>query len=127
MPDMTFDENMKNRLLAFQRAHGLAEDGVAGAKVWTKLVEAPAAETAPAQEKPAEQTNAEQKPAEQTSAAQGSEAVPDLGPGAFPLLHALAACGDDPEALQRFLEKELDLDLTEIERTMAAVLDGESS
>ncbi len=34
-----FDEQLQSRLLAFQKAHGLAEDGTVGAKTWGKLVE----------------------------------------------------------------------------------------
>lgn len=32
-----FDENLKNRLIAFQEAHGLGADGVAGADTWQTL------------------------------------------------------------------------------------------
>lgn len=33
-----FDEQLKQRLIAFQRHHGLSGDGVAGAETWTRLV-----------------------------------------------------------------------------------------
>jgi hypothetical protein len=127
MPDMQFDETMRNRLLAFQRAHSLDADGVAGTEVWTKLVETA---SAPAQEASATEVPAEPvaertaEPVVAQTALESGEPAPDLGPDAFPLLHALAACGDDPEKLQRFLEAELEIDLNEIERNMAAVLDG---
>lgn len=35
-----FDEELRRRLLAFQRAHGLTEDGKAGGETWGKLAEA---------------------------------------------------------------------------------------
>jgi peptidoglycan hydrolase-like protein with peptidoglycan-binding domain len=34
-----FDEQLQSRLLAFQKEHGLVEDGTVGAKTWGKLVE----------------------------------------------------------------------------------------
>jgi hypothetical protein len=44
-----FDEQLKQRLLAFQRAHGLDETGIAGSDTWTKLAETVSAGGAQAQ------------------------------------------------------------------------------
>ena len=48
--EVVFDAAMKERLLAFQKANGLKEDGLVAAKTWAKLAEstpAPAATPEP--------------------------------------------------------------------------------
>ena len=45
MATVVFDENLKNRLVAFQEANGLLADGVAGEKTWAKIVSGPEAKT----------------------------------------------------------------------------------
>jgi hypothetical protein len=103
MAEMVFDAALRERLVAFQRAHGLAEDGIAATKTWAKLAEITpgAAKREPEISEPFAIT-----------------------PEEFPELFALAQACRDEAGFKAMLVREVDLDLDEILANIDAVLES---
>jgi hypothetical protein len=99
MAEAVFDEAMKSRLQAFQKAHGLADDGLAATKTWAKLAEAPA-------EKPAA----------------ANDSMPALTAENFPLVFQIAETCPTEQGVKNFLRDEIGVDLDEILADIDAIL-----
>jgi putative peptidoglycan binding protein len=109
MAIVKYDDNFKNRLLAFQRAHGLTEDGRLGAAAWAKLVEVPAAPVAgdvPAEVVAPVSVGSEPRP----SGTPGRRA-PAVTREEFPALYSFAELDGDENALNELLRTQLGFDL----------------
>lgn len=115
-----FDEALKSRLLAFQKAHGLAEDALVGAKTWTKLVEGADATSAKHQEQQAESGGDAR-----TTAATAAHAEAAITPENFPLLFAIADKCRDENGMANFFRDELGVDVGAILADMDRVLGAE--
>ena len=105
MAEIVFDAELKGRLLAFQKAHGLAEDGVVASKTWARL-----AETAVAKGSPVKGT--------------GSSSAPTITEEDFPTLFTFAAACRTEQGLKDLLREETGVDLDEILANIAAVLES---
>jgi len=94
---------MKERLVAFQRAHGLTEDGIAATKTWAKLAEVA-----------------------QSAVKEESENTEPFAitPEEFPELFALAEACRTTAGFKAMLVSEADLDLDEILANIDAVLES---
>lgn len=117
-----FDEALKSRLLAFQRAHGLAEDALVGAKTWTKLVEDAGTSSMNKQERQVE--SASEAPTAGTDGATAHAAT--ITPENFPLLFAVAEKCRDENGMTNFLRDEIGVDVGAILADMDRVLDADS-
>lgn len=119
MAAAVFDDNLKNRLLAFQRDHGLPADGKLGPDDWTKLAsvaeQAAPAEPASAVEQPATTT----EPPAQASAQPAAQKITQEE---FPLLYALGAVNGDEQAAIALLKTHLDIDVNAITEHIDAIL-----
>lgn len=120
MATNVFDEDFKNRLLAFQRDHGLALDGKLDTTVWSKLTEVavPTAELTP-------------EPAPEVTPESDVDDVDDdlsdaLVPEDYPLLTKIADMCQDEAGAQRFLLEEAGLDLDELARQVESVMAEEA-
>jgi hypothetical protein len=100
-----FDEQLKSRLLAFQKAHGLTEDGTVGAHTWTKLVD-PAGDV---------DTGTPDK-----AAAVQVAVTPDN----FPLLFKIAETCQDEQGFKNFLLEEAGVDIDAVVADIQSVLDA---
>ncbi|MPZ82308.1 MAG: hypothetical protein GEV28_18680 [Actinophytocola sp.] len=110
-----FDEALKSRLLAYQKAQGLAEDGVVGAKTWTRLADGGTA-------------TGEVEKGKEGGAGKAS-AVVDAPPISFtaesyPLFHKIVQTCTDEQGFKDFLRDEIDVDLDELIRNIDAVLES---
>lgn len=112
--DMVFDDAMASRVLAFQRAHDLKPDGVAGVRSWLKLGEAVAVTAK------VEEITAKAAVSVPTSAAVETTIDEDeyeeyeevaLSKEEFPLLFALSQIGEDRAAYREFLMAETGFDI----------------
>lgn len=129
MATNVFDENFKNRLLAFQRDHGLPLDGKLDAEVWSKLSEQA---TTPSTE-PSTEVTPEQSPEVTASTPPGSDggglaaALAKIDPANFPLLSKIATECQDEAGVRRFLLEEAGLDLDELARDVESVMAEEAT
>lgn len=108
MANDVFDEHFRNRLMAFQRDHGLTLDGTLGPQAWTKL-----AEVANSKPEPTPGTTPT-KPSARTSFTITAEE--------FPLLVKLATLCVDEAGVAQFIREELDVDVDGINATIEEVL-----
>lgn len=118
-----FDEALKSRLLAFQRAHGLAEDALVGAKTWTKLAEGADATSTKQPESRAESGG--DAPTAGTTAATVAHAA-TITPASFPLLFAIAEKCRDENGMENFLREDIGVDVSAILADMDRVLGTDS-
>jgi peptidoglycan hydrolase-like protein with peptidoglycan-binding domain len=115
MANDVFDEHFKDRLMAFQRDHGLTLDGTLGPQAWTKLAEVASSKPEPAATVEETQT----KPAVTQAVSRPSFAITAEE---YPLLVKLAALCVDEAGAAQFIREELDIDLDEINATIEEVL-----
>lgn len=135
MATNVFDENFRERLLAFQRDHGLALDAKLDTEVWTKLTEraaAPKAEPLNAETLNAESVVSPEPTATGTTGTSTpdsgrAELIARLAPENFPLLAKIAATCQDEAGVRRFLLEEAGLDLDELARDVEAVMAEEAT
>jgi len=129
MANNVFDQQFKNRLLAFQSDHGLPLDGTLGPKEWAKLTEVTASDPEPAAGEP-EPTAGE--PEVTTSESEPTAAEPAHQPGGgapavnvedeYPLLFKFATLCVTEAGVVQFIREELGVDLDEINATIEEVL-----
>jgi hypothetical protein len=121
MANDVFDEQFKNRLMAFQRDHGLTLDGTLGPQAWTKLAEVATSKPEPTAAPEETQTKLEstQQPVVVASASGTSFAITAEK---YPLLVKLATLCVDEAGTAQFIREELDVDLDEINATIEEVL-----
>jgi putative peptidoglycan binding protein len=119
-----FDEQFKNRLMKFQRDHGLTLDGELGSQAWTKLAEVATSKPEPVPEETRAETiqeTAKETVPESVVVTSASGAPFVVTAAEYPLLFKFATlCVDDAGATQFILE-ELDADLDEINATIEEV------
>jgi hypothetical protein len=110
-----FDNDLRQRLAAFQKAVGLSGDGVAGQKTWEKLTE-----QAPA-------VTAEVREAEGTSEGTSEAVRPEhdslrLPAADYPALTRVLSLDRTDEAVKGWLRDDVGLDLDRVLAAMDAVL-----
>lgn len=112
MPDRVFDESLRTRLMAFQKATGLAADGVATADTWTKLAE------------PTAGTKSPQPAAAKAQPASKAEPASKLTAQEFPAVFDIASRCQTEDGVREYLRTELGLDLAGIIANIDSVVAG---
>lgn len=126
MADKVFDENLRARLIAYQKATGLLADGVVAAKTWTKITEVGVAPATMATSEPAAQQSVQTEPTTEPTTTE-AEQVPAGTAGAapnlnFPMLLMIAQKCKDEAGVRAFLKDDLGFDLAAFERDIDAAL-----
>ena len=120
-----FDNDLRERLAAFQKAMGLSGDGVAGQKTWELLTDQgtaaePLVETAVTGEERAAGTAA--------SKSVRPEQAPLRVPAAdYPVLTRVLSLAPTDEAVKAFLLSDVGLDIDQVLAAMDAVLPAEGA
>jgi hypothetical protein len=123
MANDVFDEEFKNRLMAFQRDHGLTLDGTLGPQSWGKLAEAAASKPEQSAEQPDQAaTKAENQQEDQTGQPVVTAEQPAITPEEFPLLSRFVTLCVTEEGTKQFIRDELDVDLDELNAFIEEVL-----
>jgi hypothetical protein len=118
MPATEFSDGLLKRVLAFQRAHGLPQDGRLSADDWTKLAEVAATSAEPVPE-PA----AVAEPVAAPVVAQAVARPEGLNPADYPVLHGLATHSQDEASMKAYLLSTTGLDIDEIVGNITTVLE----
>lgn len=120
MADAVFDEQLRARLMAFQKANGLPVDGKVDSGTWTKL--AVPAEQPKVQPQSSEQVTKSQPGALVQATTTQATVAKRPGADAFPTLMMIATKCKDEAGVRAFLKEHLGVDLDAFEREMDAAL-----
>lgn len=127
MANDVFDERFKQRLMAFQRDHGLSLDGALGPQSWTKLAEVATAAPETAAPEPGTEPETRPEPETKPETAESAEQPGPVTPFTitaekYPLLVKFATLCVDEAGVKQFILEELDVDLDEINAHIEEVL-----